>query len=188
MKESNSFVSKHVTSNLRKLQKIWIHPRENSTQLREQCQTTSDCKSNFYDHYMHVLIHNLSVKLAIMKCRILIGINGALHHSWLLNKQQSITGFNVTLSNNRELFSAGWNKTKWIQWLILNRLIDTTVFEPTTLCFWPIHTNIGLCFTYLWSLNLLSPRNELSWLLYWVLMNLRTSSIIRLIMNFDTWI
>lgn len=141
---------------------------------------------------MHVLIHNLSVKLAIMKWRILIGINGALHrvyctHGSCMNDcQLKVT--NVTLSNNRELFSAGWNKTKWIQWLILNRLIDTTVFEPTTLCFWPIHTNTGLCFTYLWSLNPLSPRNELPWLLYWVLMNLRTSSIIRLIMNFDTWI
>lgn len=77
--------------------KIWIHPRENSTQLREQCQTTSDCKSNFYDHYMHVLIHNLSVKLAIMKCRILIGINGALHHvyctrgSWMNDSQLQVT-------------------------------------------------------------------------------------------------
>lgn len=105
------------------------------------------------------------------------GFTSCILHSWLLNDWQSTTGYNVTLSNNRELFSAGWNKTKWIEWLILNRLIDTTVFEPTTLCFWLIHMNIGLCFTYLWSLNPLSPRNELPWLLNWIFMNLRTSSI-----------
>lgn len=94
IKESNSFVYKHVTSNFRKLQNLnsprKFHPAE-------WTMTTSDCKRNFYDHYMHVLIHNLSVKLAIMKCRILIGINGALHHvyctrgSWMNNSQLQVT-------------------------------------------------------------------------------------------------
>lgn len=62
----------------RKLQNL--NSPERKFHPAERTMTTYDCKSNFYDHNMHVLIHNLSVKLAIMKCQILIGINGALHH------------------------------------------------------------------------------------------------------------